>query len=176
MGLLAILALGLAACGGPRGVAPIGTGPLYRPGPGAKQPPGHACTGDRAAAWVHLELFAHGKVVVVPAGIGVAPPFERDGAYVRGGRCRLPLSTDEPTGVVALTRPGMVLGDLFAVWGRPLAADRLAGFRAPVTVHLDGRRWIADPRSVPLRPYSQIVVQAGTPLVDPHASYRFPAR
>src|SRR5206468_1998975 len=49
---------------------------------------------------VHLELFARRLVVLVPAGIGIAPPSRRDGAYVVGGRCLYPLSTREPTGVV----------------------------------------------------------------------------
>ena len=176
LGLIAVLVLALAACGEPRGVAAAGDGPLYRPAPAALDAPGLGCGHERPTAWVHLELFARGKVMIVPAGIGVAPPLERDGAYVRDGRCRHPLSTTEPTGVVGLTRPGLTLGDLFAVWGRPLSRERLAAARGPVTVHLDGRRWTADPRAVPLRPYAQIVVQAGAPLVEPHASYRFPPR
>jgi hypothetical protein len=173
-GLMAVLALLVAGCGELRGVAPIGTGPRYRPAPAATASSGLGCADNPPRAWVHLELFARGKVMIVPAGIGIAPPYRRDGAYVRGGRCRYPLSTTEPTGLIAVARPGLTLGDLFAVWGRPLARDRLDGFRAPVTVHLDGRRWTGDPRAVPLRHHAQIVVQAGTPLVEPHASYRFP--
>ncbi len=165
----------LAGCGyEPRGVAPIGTGALYRPAPGAHAVDGLECRRQAPTAWIHLELFARGKVMIVPAGIGIAPPFERDGAYVRGGRCRYPLSTTEPTGLIGVTRPGLTLGDLFAVWGRPLGRSELVGVRAPVTVHLDGRRWTGEPRDVPLRPHAQIVVQAGLPSVEPHASYRFP--
>ena len=55
---------------------------------------------------VHLELFARGLVLLVPAGIGVAPPVERDGAYVLGGRCLYPLRTREPTGVSRSRRRG----------------------------------------------------------------------
>lgn len=171
----AILALALAACGDePRGVAPIGTGPLHRPAAGARAVAGLPCTDAAPRDWIHLELFAHGKVMIVPAGIGIAKPYERDGAYVRGGRCRYPLSTSEPTGLIGVTEPGLTLGDLFAVWDEPLSRDRLAGVDAPVTVHLDGRAWQGEPGDVPLRPHAQIVVQAGGPPVEPHASYAFP--
>ena len=98
----------------------------------------------------------------------VAPKRRPEGEWLRTPAPHLRL--------VGLTRPGLTLGDLFTVWGRPLGRDRLAAARGPVTVHLDGRRWTADPRDGPLRPYAQIVVQAGAPLVEPHASYRFPPR
>ena len=76
--VLATLALMASGCASePRGVAPIGTGPLHRPSPGARPVAGLACGDAQPRDWAHLELFAHGKVMVVPAGIGVAPPFER---------------------------------------------------------------------------------------------------
>ena len=185
-GFLSLIVLALAGCGSapaydPRGVAPIGTGPAFRPGSlspavAAARPVAGLECGSRASAsaWVHVELFAQGKVLIVPAGIGVAPPRVRDGAYVRGGRCRYPLFTDEPTGLIGVDRPGMTLGDLFAVWDRPLGRERLADFRAPVRVHVDGRQWTGHPANVPLRHHAQIVVQAGGPAVAPHAHYTFP--
>ena len=73
---------------------------------------------------VHLELFARKLVLLVPAGIGVAPPVERDGVYVLGGRCLYPLRTREPTGVVEVASPRPLrLGDLFRHLG---AAARAA--------------------------------------------------
>jgi hypothetical protein len=93
---------------------------------------------------------------------------------VRGGRCRYPLSTTEPTGLIALQRPGLTLRDLFAVWGRDLSARGAAGFRGPVTVHVDGRRRHGDPGRVALTRHAQVVVQVGGPLVKPHAEYTFP--
>jgi hypothetical protein len=159
-----MMAILLGACGSPE-VVPFGNGPRYRPAPGAHAAPGLTCTRERARAWAHLELFADGKGVLVPAGIGVVGP-RRDGAYVRGGRCRFPLYTEEPTGLVGLARRGLTLGDLFAVWGRPLAPDSV--------VDVDGARWDGAPAAVPLRAHAQIVVQDGGPLVEPHAQYRFP--
>lgn len=187
---LGMLAAAMAGCGDaveergaglPPGVARIGTTPAHRPGGLSAASRSARTVGEltcarerRRVLTVHLELFAHGEVVVVPAGIGVAPPRVRDGAYVRGGSCRYPLWTEEPTGLVDAARAGLTLGDLFAIWGRPLGEDRLAGFRAPVRAWLGGRRWPRDPRAIPLTRHAQIVVQAGAPVVTPHAAYRFP--
>jgi hypothetical protein len=170
----------IAGCGEPRGVAAVGSGPEYQPPSLSREVASGApvgalrCTQAAPKTWIHLELFAHGRVVIVPAGIGVAPPRTVDGAYVRGGRCRYPLFTTEPTGLVAVADHDLTLGDLFRVWDRPLSRDVVAGFRGRVRVHVDGGRWKGDPADVPLAPHAQIVVQAGGPLVEPHAAYRFP--
>jgi hypothetical protein len=127
---------------------------------------------------VHVELFAAGHVVVVPAGIGVAPPLRGVGAVVASGRCTYPLRTVEPTGVVEVDAGARhaTVGDLFTLWSQPLDARRLAGFRAPrggtVHAYLDGRRWSGSPRRVPLRRHAAIVLEVG-PHVAPHPSYAF---
>ena len=129
---------------------------------------------------VHVELFAAGRAVRVPAGIGLAPPLRRSGALVTGERCVYPLRTVDPTGVIDVeARPGdrpPTLGALFALWGQPLTGRRLAGFRAGpgqrVSAFLDGRRWVGDPRSLPLRRHAAVVLELG-PAVSPHPSYVF---
>jgi hypothetical protein len=138
-----------------------------------------ARTGERRLG-AHVELFAHRRVVIVPAGIGMAPPLQARGAYVRAARCSYPVRTREPTGLLELDpRAGpFTLGDLFAIWGQPLSATRLAGFRAlpgtSVAAYLDGRPWPGDPRTMPLRHHAVIVLEiAGH--VPPHATYRFPS-
>jgi hypothetical protein len=138
------------------------------------------CAGDGAQrAGAHVELFAHRQVVVVPAGIGMAPPLRASGAYVRAARCSYPVRTREPTGLLELDpRTGpFTLGDLFAIWDQPLSATRLAGFRAPPGTHvaafLDGRPWPGDPRALPLRRHAVIVLQVAG-HVPPHTTYRFP--
>jgi hypothetical protein len=131
--------------------------------------------GERPRFKVHLELFAGRRVVLVPPGIGVAPPRVRDGAYVRGGRCTYPLVTREPTGVVEVESGGRqrTLGDLFAVWGQPLGRRRMAGFRGRVSAFVGGHRYKDDPRTIPLTRHAQIVLEVGG-YVRPHATYRFP--
>ncbi len=111
----------------------------------------------------------------IPAGIGIAPPQRRRGAYVLGGACSYALRTFEPTGVVVVDRLGRVplLGGLFAVWGQALGRMRLAGFRGPVAAFVDGRRWAGMPSLIPLRPHAEIVLEiAGQ--VPPHPAYLFP--
>ncbi|MEA2301785.1 MAG: hypothetical protein QOE44_2320 [Solirubrobacteraceae bacterium] len=158
----------------------VGPGPGYRPPPGRGA--GGAGTIGRLACrpgpgvrrGVHLELFAHAHVVVVPAGIGVlGPRFE--GPYVRAGRCFGPMTTLEPTGVVELAGDarGLRLGDLFAIWGQPVSRVRLAGFGGGrVRAYVDGRKVAGDPARIALRPHREIVLEiAGR--VPPHRSYTF---
>jgi hypothetical protein len=123
---------------------------------------------------IHLELFARRLVVPVPAGIGVAPPQQRRGAYVIGGACSYGIRTLEPTGVV-LVHAGATrrLADLFAVWGQPLETNRLARFSGPVHAFVNGRRWTRAPGSIPLRRHAEIVLEVGGYVV-PHPHYRFP--
>lgn len=127
---------------------------------------------------VHLELYARRLVVPVPAGIGVAPPQRRRGAYVLGGACIYPLRTFEPTGVIVVDRavsaraPTPTLGALFAIWGQPLSTARLAGFRGPVAAFVGGRPWRRPPQEIPLTPHAEIVLEVGGP-VPPHRTYLF---
>ena len=115
---------------------------------------------------VHLELFAGGRVVIVPAGIGIAPPRHRQGAYVSGGRCSFPVRTREPTGVLEVVpRSRMTLGRLYRIWRRPLPRR--------ARVYVNGLPWRGRISSVPLRRHAEIVVETGR-YVRPHPFYRFP--
>jgi len=135
--------------------------------------------GYPVASVTHVELFAANHVVIIPAGIGVAPPLRRHGVYVRGGRCVYPLRTVEPTGLV-LMGPGRTrtLGELFALWGQRLSSHEVAGFHAEagqdVSVFSDGVPWRGNPAAVPLSSRAQITIEVG-PYVPPHARYVFPA-
>ena len=112
--------------------------------------------------------------MIVAAGIGIAPPRRRDGAYVRGGRCSYPLRTREPTGVIEVEQGGTrTLGDLFALWGQPLSRRRIGSLRGRVSAYVGGERRRGDPRRIPLSRHGQIVLQVQG-HVPPHASYRFP--
>jgi len=191
---LGLVAVAGAGCGGPRGVAlrpesgvargstliPVtaGRGARYRPPAGAHDAARAApCAALGPGVYgVHLELFAAGRVVVVPAGIGVRPPLLRDGAEVRGGRCVLRLRTLEPTGLIAVGAGAgtPTLGTLFAVWGQPLSPARMAGFVGRVRAWLGGGRWHGDPAAIPLRRHAQVVVEVGIPPIPPHSRSGFP--
>jgi hypothetical protein len=162
---------------------PAGLGSAFRPPPVGNpavaigEPVGALrCGKTPARAYgAHLELFARDRGVVVPAGIGTAPPQRREGAFVRGGRCVYPLRTVDPTGVVLVaSRTLPTVGQLFRLWGQPLSRERLGSFAgSPVIAFVDGRRWHGDPRKIPLRRHAQIELEVA-PVVEPHPSYTFP--
>jgi hypothetical protein len=132
----------------------------------------------RALRLAHVELFVRGRAVLLPAGIGIAPPAAISGGQVLGGRCRYPLSTADPTGVISVNQPGhRTLGQLFRIWGQPLGNHRLLGFRshAPLRAFVDGRAWHHGVRWIPLRDRSQIVIELGR-QIPPHSFYLFPER
>jgi hypothetical protein len=126
----------------------------------------------------HLEVFANRRDLVIPAGIGVAPPRVRDGAYVKGGRCSYPLRTLEPTGLIEIDE-GVhpTLGELFDLWGQRLSGNRLLSFRAvpgqPVSAFVDGNRWRGSPRLIPLERHAAIVLEVGG-YFPPTRRYFFP--
>lgn len=163
---------------------PIGAGAPFHPTAtsprvAAAQPVrSMSCVADEVPRMgVHLELFARGRVVIVPAGIGISPPLARRGAYVVSGRCSYPLRTREPTGVIEVARGERhTLGDVFAVWGKALSSTRLAGFRIdalhPVRAYVDGRRRRGALSSIVLRRHAEIVLELGA-HVPPHTQFRF---
>jgi len=192
---LAATLLGSTGCGASEpapGPVPagVGVGERYRPPPyGAAvrsaRPLGPlACSAAPSGPapprrfGVHLELFAHGRVILLPAGVGVAPPQRRHGAYVSTGRCSYPVRTLAPTGVLEVEHGrSLTLGALFALWGQKLGPTRLASFAsAPgrrVAAFVDGRRWSADPRAIPMRRHLEIYLAVGR-APPPHTAYRFP--
>jgi hypothetical protein len=163
---------------------PIGRGPGFALHTGARAdraaPIGRLRCTSAVGRWedAHVEVFAQGRVVIIPPGVGIARPRLQVGAAVSGGRCSYPLRTTDPTGVVRY-RPGrgLTLGDVFAVWGQPLAGHRLCGFASTgaVRVYIGGRRFTGAPAAVPLRRHEEIVVEIG-PRVPPHSAYVFAHR
>ncbi len=92
---------------------------------------------------------------------------------VTGAACRARIWTVDPTGVVWMDRAGETLGSVFAVWGEPLGPARLAGFRGPVSVFVNGAKRSGDPRRLVLRNGDEIVLEVGG-YVPPHAHFVFP--
>jgi hypothetical protein len=188
--LAAIAAVALTACGGgrdpsltPRPIA-IDEGHLLPATPtavAARRPiAGLACSTGLAQRYgIHIELFVNGLVVLLPAGIGIAPPWQGAPPDVPAGACTYPLRTVDPTGVVEVAEAGraVTLGDLFAIWGQPLSPAGFGPWRVSsgeqLGVFLDGEPFAGDPRTLPLRRHAEIVLEVGSPRVVPHARYRF---
>jgi hypothetical protein len=173
--VLVALTLGAAPVPTPIGVGTRFQHPAASPAVARAAPVGRfrcGAAGRREEA--HVELFANGRALLLPPAIGMAPPVELEHLDVRSARCSYAVRTRHPTGVVEFVR-GTTIGDLFRIWGQPLGADRLAGFRGPVRAWVGGRRWRKAVAAIPLTRHAQIVIELGA-YVPPHASYRFPRR
>jgi hypothetical protein len=148
---------------------PIGAGLRFHPAPAAR---GACAPGAlRGGGRVHVELFAAGRVVIVPAGIGVRGGRRRFGR-ITTARCRGAVWTTDPSGVVYF-EGARTLGSVFAAWGRRLRPERLLSFRGRVRLYRNGVALGGDPRRMRLRDGDQLVLQVG-PYIPPHRSYRFP--
>ena len=181
--MIVVLSAALALASPPSLVpTPIGPGPLYKP-PATRRavregrPIGSLRCGAAGARFgVHVELFAYGRVVVVPAGIGVSEPADRRHGIVVPRGCTYPARTLTPTGVVEVARGWrLALLDLFRLWGQRLGQNRMAGFHStgPVVAFVNGRPWLGDPRLIPLTRHAQIVLELGG-YVPPHPTFLFP--
>jgi hypothetical protein len=107
----------------------------------------------------HLDLFARGRRVRVPANIGIDPEF----------RFISPLHTHDSTGVIhveSANRATFRLGQLFGVWGVPLSATRIGGLRTGrgrvLRAWVNGRRVAGDPARIVLRSHEEIALAYGT--------------
>jgi hypothetical protein len=137
----------------------------------------HCRRGGLRRYGVHLEIFARRLVVIIPPGIGVAPPLTRRGAYVVAGRCSYPARTIEPTGVIQVAQGAKVtLGDFFALWGQPLTATRILSFREAdgkrIRAFYNGRRWRGPPGAIPFTRHAEITLEVDG-FVPVRLGYRF---
>jgi hypothetical protein len=122
----------------------------------------------------HLTIFVDGLPRRVPAGIGIAPPYEVErpaaGAFIAGGACFMWLHTHSADGIIHTESPiqrTYTLGDFFDIWGQPLGRGRIGPARGHVTALLDGRVFTGDPRRIPLLAHAQIQLEVGKPLLAP---------
>ena len=106
----------------------------------------------------HLDVFVHGRRVVVPAGVGIDPSF----------RFISPLHTHDTSGVIHIESPTVrtfTLGQFLGVWGVRFGAGCLGGYctgrGSSLRVYADGRP-VSDPANLPLAAHEEIVVAFGT--------------
>jgi hypothetical protein len=123
----------------------------------------------------HLTVFVDGKPRLVPAGIGVWPPLEKQsgklGQFVlTQNECLSWLVTRFADGIIHIEAPvkrSFTLGEFFDVWGQPLGPNVAGSAHGRVTAIVDGKVWTANPRDIPLREHTQIQLEVGRPLVAP---------
>jgi hypothetical protein len=188
LGSLAVLGP-LASHGNPGALgsegAPVPAAPPLAPA-GSPQPgqsiDGISCAPLEQLAFhihAHLSVFVDGNARRLPYGIGIAQPRAQGtphGAFVVSGTCFAWLHTHAADGIIHIESPtqrGFTLGNFFDVWGRPLGPSRVGAARGHVTAFVDGRPYLANPRSIPLFAHAQIQLDVGGPLVAPE-SITFP--
>jgi hypothetical protein len=125
----------------------------------------------------HLAVYVDGQPEPVPAGIGIVPPLEVDptARFVAGEACLYWLHTHDASGVIHVESPvarDFTLGDLFAIWGRPLGPGLIGSHRGPLHVFVDGRPVAGDPRRITLAAHRVIQIDEGT--VVPPRTFTFP--
>jgi len=120
---------------------------------------------------VHLEIWLDGHRVAVPAGLGVGQPWRTDQTgFILTGSCFAWIHTHDTTGVIhVFTQVGKVdtLGQVFSIWGQPLAKNGALGYAGSLAVMVNGRSMTGDPRSVVLTNLANIVLELGMPPSPP---------
>lgn len=111
-------------------------------------------------AHAHVSIFRDGQRLALPQYIGMA------------STCLYEINTDNLSGVVdafASAYKRLTLGDLFAVWGQPLAWDNVAGFSGqPVVIYVEDngvlKQHAGDPGDIELLHKRSITIQIGARL------------
>jgi hypothetical protein len=122
----------------------------------------------------HLVIVVRGVAQQVPAGIGMAPPYEvastPRGAFIAGAACFMWLHTHAADGIIHTESPVVrtyTLGDFFDIWGQPLGRRQVGPAHGRVTALFNGRVFTSDPREIPLLAHAQIELEVGHPLLAP---------
>jgi len=164
---------------GPEGVPVPAAAPLARVRllADGQQLDGITCQADEQVLFhihAHLTIFVHGAPRQVPAGIGIAPPYEVEqtpsGAFVAGATCFMWLHTHSADGIIHTESPierTYTLGNFFDIWGQPLDRAQVGPAHGAVTAFFNGRVFTGNPRQIPLLAHAQIQLEVGRPLIAP---------
>jgi hypothetical protein len=170
---------------GPEGVPIPNARPLAPPRPlhTGEQIDDISCqSGEQVAFHIHahLTIVVAGHSRQVPAGIGIAAPYEvaltPAGRFVAGASCFMWLHTHAADGIVHIESPvkrTYTLGEFFDIWGQPLSRRRIGPAHGAVTALFNGHVFTGNPRQIPLLAHSQIQLELGQPLLAPN-EIRFP--
>lgn len=124
----------------------------------------------------HLDIYLKGAAVNLPANEGISQP----------NQCLYWVHTHDNTGVIHIEAPAkaanrtITLGDAFDVWGLKLDSHNVATLQVPsngsLVAFVNGAPYTANPRSIPLHPHDEIVLEItpGAPASVP-SSYSFRA-
>jgi hypothetical protein len=121
----------------------------------------------------HLTIYVNGSPRQVPAGIGIPGAQARSsaqGTFISSGTCFYWLHTHAADGVIHIESPiqrTYTLGDFFDEWDQPLSRLRVGPAAGHVVALYDGKRYVGNPRDIPLDAHAQIQLEVGTRLVAP---------
>jgi hypothetical protein len=109
----------------------------------------------------HLDIWADGKAVTVPAYIGI-----QGGAQSTGLSS---LHTHDSTGVIHIESPAgdrFTLGQLFNEWNVMLSPTQIGGLKTAagktLTVYVNGKALTTDPTKLELKAHQEIAIVYGT--------------
>ena len=134
----------------------------------------------------HLDVYVYGKVVPVPAGLGInVGPNNTVPAHGSPGIA--PLHTHDTSGILHIEAPAaakFTLGQVFTEWGISLATGQVGAYRDgdstgdTVAFYVDGKKYTQNLADIVLTAHEEIAVIVSTPggpSVAPPAKYAFPA-
>jgi hypothetical protein len=120
---------------------------------------------------VHLQVYVDGHAQSLPAAIGLLGPVYENtpaGRFYGAQKCYYWLHTHASDGIIHVESPTKriyPLGIFFDEWRQPLTSDRVASAHGKVTAFVNGKRWTANPRDIPLKPQFEIQLDVGKPAV-----------
>lgn len=120
----------------------------------------------------HLAILVDGQPRLVSEQVGIpGGPFNP--------RCFYWLHTHDTSGMIHMEAPiqqQFTLGQFFDIWGQPLNRTNIAVYPVPngdLTAYVDGQVWNGDPRDIPLKAHTQVVLELGSQVQPP--TFQFPA-
>lgn len=125
---------------------------------------------------VLLQVYVRGQLLRIPAGAGIADPFPEhlaDGLFVDNSAsgCLYWLHVHADDDVIHVEAPAkgtFTLGQFFDIWQQPLGPDQVGPARGTVVAFENGKRFIGNPRDIPLTDKAVVQLDVGTPVVAFH--------
>jgi hypothetical protein len=114
----------------------------------------------------HLSIIVDGQARSIPAEIGIVDNATTD--------CHYEIHTHDLSGKLHVEGPApatYTLGQVFAIWGQPLASDNVAGITGmPIVFYVTENntvtRFTGDPKTIELKSHRHIAIQIGTPIAQ----------
>jgi len=150
-----------------------GTGTQTQPASGETRDGMQCDANEQVAQHIHayLQIYVNGQQYTVPGGTGIPA----------GANCFYPLHVhDGQDNIIHIESPNptavYTLGAFFDIWGQPLSATQMAGFKAdaqhPLVYEVfdsSGKltKWTSNPLDLQLRAHETIVILYNSPNVTP---------